>query len=69
MSQDALEQIIDDDDETIPHTSSTSTKDIVTSAQFIHDVKTTRCEKQTKIVFLKTHKVSFQKNMPIVCIF
>ena len=56
MSQDDLEQIIDDD-ETIPHASSTSAKDIVTSTPF----ETSRCEKQTKIVYLKTHKVSFKK--------
>ena len=56
MSQDDHEQIIDDD-ETITHTSSTSAQDIVTSAPF----ETSKCEKQTKIVFLKTHKVSFIK--------
>lgn len=56
MSQDDHEQI-SDDDETIPHTLSTSAQDIVTSAPF----GASKCEKQTKIVFLKTHKVSFIK--------
>lgn len=67
MFQDDLEHIInDDDDETIPHTSSTSSKDVVTSAPFIQSVETSRCEKQTKIVYLKTHKVSFKRFLQLL---
>ena len=60
MYQDDFEQIIADD-ETIPYTS--SSKDVVT----LTGDETSRCEKQTKIVYLKTHKVREYKNVTSLC--
>ena len=68
MYQDDFEQIIADD-ETIPYTS--SSKDVVTLTPFIRTQfsgdETSRCEKQTKIVYLKTHKVRAYKNVTSLC--